>query len=437
MNQNSINVRDISKASKESAIIMQSVQIDIRNKALIDMAAAVRTKKGDIINANKQDLITAKKDLDDGKISMSLYKRLILDDNKIEDMAIGLESICNLEDPTGKILEKTELDTGLVLSKVSCPIGLLGIIFESRPDVVPQIMGLTVKSGNTVVFKGGREAVNSNRMLFNILYDAGVNAGLPEFFSGLIETRDDVSEMLKLDEYYDLLIPRGSNALVKMIMENTKIPVLGHADGICTLYIDKDADPEKAFKIALDSKTQYPAVCNAIENLLINRDFAEKHFTELVELFVESGVELRGDEESVSLVSDIKPAAESDWSTEYNDMILSVKIVSQFEEAVAFINKYGSGHTDAIVTNSPRQADLFKKTIDSSSVMINASTRFADGFRYGKGAEIGISTNKTHARGPVGLEGLVIYKYFLEGNGHIVKDYSGEKAKPFTHKRLK
>lgn len=263
-------VNEIAALAKEAAVKMQSIAAEIKNTALEAMAGALRDNLTAILDANKKDLAAAQTELDAGRISKSMYKRLVIDEIKIEGMALGLESICSLEDPCGKIIDKIELDKGLILSQVSCPIGLLGIIFESRPDVVPQVMGLSLKSGNAVVFKGGKEAVYSNRSLFDVLYKAGIDKGLPRSFAGLVETREDVSGMLKLDDLFDLLIPRGSNELVRTIMDNTRIPVLGHADGVCSLYIDEEADLEKALDIMIDAKTQYPAVCNAIENLLVS-----------------------------------------------------------------------------------------------------------------------------------------------------------------------
>lgn len=421
---------------KNAAIAMLGVEEEIRNAALQAMADILLAETGRILEENARDAAAARKDVDTGRLSGSLYKRLLLDREKIRGMAEGLRSIAALPDPVNQVQKKTLLDEGLVLTRLSTPLGLLGIIFESRPDVVPQVMGLAVKSANAVIFKGGSEAAASNRILFELLYQAGLKAGLPEHFAGMVSTREDVANMLRLDEYFDLLIPRGSNSLVRSIMENTRIPVLGHADGICTLYVDGAADPEMAVRIAVDAKTQYPAVCNAIENLLVDESLAPAFLPLVAAALMERGVELRGDAAARALVPSMKPATEEDWETEYNDLILAVKLVSGVEEAVAFINTCGSGHTDAIVTASPERARFFRTMVDSSSVMVNASTRFADGYRYGLGAEIGISTNKTHARGPVGLEGLVIYKYLLEGNGQVVAEYNGPDGKPFLHRPL-
>lgn len=431
--ENRNSIIETARQAQSAAIRMQSLPLEIRNQALLDMAGALRENSGTILEANRKDCAGAGKEVEAGRMANSLYKRLIIDDDKLEGMALGLESMAGLPDPVGRVLEKTRLDENLILSKVSCPIGVLGIIFESRPDVVPQVMGLCLKSGNSVLFKGGKEALHSNRALFEVLYAAGIKAGLPEWFASLLETRQDVAEMLKLDQYFDLFIPRGSNSLVRSIMENTRVPVLGHADGVCNMYLAAGSDTIMAVNLAVDAKTQYPAVCNAIENLLVDRQAAERLLPPLTKALMDKGVELRGDDASRAIIPSMKAATEQDWSTEYNDLVLAVKVVDGVEQAIDFINSFGSGHTDAIVTDDREQAALFQAMVDSASVMVNASTRFADGYRYGKGAEIGISTNKTHARGPVGLEGLVIYKYLLEGTGQTVASYCGPEARPFLH----
>jgi len=430
-------LRKTALACKAASIDMLGLDAEIKNAALEALADALLENSSAILEANSQDAEQAREALEAGRLSSTLYKRLLVDESKLQGMADGLRSIARLDDPVGKVQEKLELDEGLILTRVSTPLGLLGIIFESRPDVVPQVVGLSVKSSNTVIFKGGSEAAATNRALFELLYSAGLEAGLPEKFSALIETREDVAGMLELDDCFDLIIPRGSNELVRSIMENTRVPVLGHADGICSMYIDKSAGCEMAVALAVDAKTQYPAVCNAIENLLIHRDIAGELLPVLDTAMMERGVEMRGDSASLGIVPSMKPATDLDWATEYNDLVLSVKVAASLEEAVSFINRYGSGHTDAIVTESQEAAAFFQQMVDSSSVMVNASTRFADGFRYGKGAEVGISTNKIHARGPVGLEGLLIYKYLLNGAGHTVTGYSGKNGKSFTHRRLR
>lgn len=418
--------------AREASLVLQDTGHEVRVAALRAMARAIREQAGTILRENELDCETARKQ----GLGQSLYKRLALDGDKIEQMAIGLESVTGLPDPVGVLQEEIELDQGLILDKVSCPLGVIAIVFESRPDVVPQVIGLSVKSSNAVIFKGGSEALHSNRVLFQILEQAGIAAGLPDGFAGMVESRDDVKALLKLDDYIDLIIPRGSNALVRSIMDSTRIPVLGHADGICTMYVDKDADLQMAVRLVHDAKVQYPAVCNAIENLLVHRQVAGTVLPRILEDLRGASVEIRGDSTVCALLPDALPADEADWDTEYNDLILSVRVVESLDEATAFINAHGSGHSDAIVTGSDEAARRFVRRVDSSSVMVNASTRFADGYRYGKGAEIGISTNKTHARGPVGLEGLVIYKYILRGSGQCVADYTGAHARSYTHRRI-
>ncbi|MDK2892675.1 MAG: glutamate-5-semialdehyde dehydrogenase [Methanohalophilus sp.] len=427
--------------AKNASISLSSVSTAIKNKALENMADALGKNRDMILEANKKDLEMAGKMLQENKLSQALVDRLKVDDNKIDSMIAGIKDVIKLNDPTGETLQCLELDKGLVLYKVSCPIGLIGVIFESRPDVVPQVMSLCLKSGNATIFKGGSEALYSNRTIFNILKDAIKNTeGIPEEAFQLMETREEVMDILSFDDYIDLLIPRGSNAFVKYIQENTKIPVLGHADGICHVYVDNEADLEKAVDVCFDSKVQYPAVCNAMETMLVHSGIAGEFLPAMLKKFAESGVELRLDEMSMDIARkeaiSAKNATDEDWYTEYNDLILSVKIVGDMREAIDHINKYGSHHTDAIVTENQQKMKDFAALVDSSSVMINASTRFADGFRYGKGAEVGISTNKIHARGPVGMEGLVIYKYILIGNGDKVADYSGPGAKSYTHNEL-
>ena len=430
--------------AKSASIPLASVSGAVKNSALASMAQALDSNRKIIISANKKDMAAAEKLTNAGKLSRSLVKRLKVDDTKIDEMIAGVRDVLKFEDPVGKTLGALELDSGLELYQVSCPIGLIGVIFESRPDVVPQIMSLCLKSGNATIFKGGSEAINSNRAIFDVLVNAiETTEGMPHGAFALMETREEVNEMLKLDDYINLIIPRGSNEFVKYIQDNTRIPVLGHSSGICHVYVDKEADLIKAEDVCYDSKVQYAAVCNAMETLLVHRDIAGKFLPKMGKKYDAAGVELRCDERSFDLLKGmgflkaIIHASEEDWRTEYNDMILSVKIVDSIGEAIDHINKYGSHHTDAIITENKASAIIFIDIVDSSSVMWNASTRFADGFRYGKGAEVGISTNKIHARGPVGMEGLLIYKYVLLGNGHKVADYVGKTARKYTHKKLK
>jgi glutamate-5-semialdehyde dehydrogenase len=425
-----MTIQSLTLAAKAASIELAVAKTKLKNTALAQIAGALPARKAEIIAANQNDLAKAKQE----NITAPLLKRLKFDESKIAAVCAGIESLIAIDDPVGKTISAMELDEGLELFKVSCPIGVIGVIFESRPDALAQISTLCLKSGNAVLLKGGSEAANTNKILAEIITQASVSAGLPEGWLGLLETRQDVKQMLALDEFIDLIIPRGSNEFVRHIMNNTTIPVLGHADGICHVYVDADAALDMAVSIAVDSKCQYVAVCNAAETLLVDEKIASEFLPKVKAALDEKNVELRGCAKTASII-DVKAAAEEDWKTEYLDYILSIKVVAGLEDAIRHINKYGSGHTDAIVTANKEKAEKFMQTLDSADVFWNCSTRFSDGFRYGLGAEVGISTNKIHARGPVGLEGLLIYKWKLLGRGQIVDDYSSGKKK-FTHKNL-
>ena len=418
------------KAARAASVEMSTLTTAVKNKALSNMMKALDSERSQVLRSNGED-VEAVRD----KIPQPMLKRMLVSDAKIDEMIKGIESVISLEDPVGETMDTMELDEGLTLYKVSCPIGVIGVVFESRPDVVPQIMSLCIKSGNCVAFKGGREAIKTIRCLFDTLRNAAAEAGVPKDAFVLLESREDVDEILSLDGYIDLLIPRGSNQFVRHVMENTNIPVLGHAAGICTVFVDSECDRNKVVPLVVDSKAQYPAVCNAAENLLIDSSVAEELLPKIVEGLCGAGVEVRGDDRVAAIVKDVVPAKEEDWETEYGDLIISAKVVDSLKDAIDFINTHGSHHTDAIITENMAKAAVFANMVDSADVMVNASTRFADGFRYGKGAEVGISTNKIHARGPMGMEGLMIYKYVLIGSGQVVKDYVGPQAKPFRHKR--
>ncbi len=425
-------VERAAKGAKEASYRLQSLTHAVRNEALQEMAAALQDHAGEIVKANQADIREAER----AGLPKPLIKRLRYDEQKMEESIESLRSLVRQEDPIGRVVSRTELDDGLVLEKVTCPIGVIGVIFESRPDALVQISALCLKSGNAVMLKGGSEAHRTNEAIAKAIAKAVED--LDERFTGavqLLSTREEINRLLDMDQFVDLIIPRGSNQLVRFIKEHTKIPVLGHADGICHTYVDAAADLEMAVGVCYDAKLQYPAVCNAMETLLVHQDVALGFLPVMAEKFHQAGVQLRGDEGARAL-AEMDEATEEDWCTEYNDLILSVKIVSSLEEAIAHINRFGSHHTDAIVTGDERAAQRFMEEVDSSSVMWNCSTRFADGYRYGLGAEVGISTNKTHARGPVGLEGLSIYKYRLFGAGHVVADYSGENARRFTHRKM-
>ena len=422
----------LAQSAKKAAIHLAAVSTDRKNSALKAVAQAIRENTAEIVKANDLDIEKAK----DGKILIALLKRLKFAENKIEDVCTGIDDLVKLEDPVGKTLYAMQMDKGLDVYKVSCPIGLIGVIFESRPDALVQISTLCLKSGNACLLKGGIEAANTNNILAEIIHDASVKAGMPENWIKLLQTRADVQAMLSMDKLIDLLIPRGSNQFVRFIMDNTNIPVLGHADGLCHVYVDSQADIDMAVRITVDAKSQYVAVCNAAETLLVHKDIAPQFLPEIKKALQAKGIELRGCEKTRRII-DIKPANEIDWRTEYLAEILSIRTVDSLDEAIDHINTYGSHHTDTIVTQNRTAAEEFLELVDSANVFLNASTRFSDGYRYGLGAEVGISTSKIHARGPVGLEGLVIHKWKLVGTGQIVADYCGPEAKQFTHKKLK
>ena len=410
-----MDFENIVKQAKTASLEMAELTTDIKNEALLNIAEALELNKEKIFEANNLDLEQAK-----DNVSPSVYNRLKLDENKMRDMIQGIRDVVLLENPIGKTLLARQLDNGLNLYKISCSIGVIGIIFEARPDVIAQISSLAIKSSNAVLLKGGKESVNTNKTILSIINSALEKVeNFPKNALSQIFTHDEVNEMLKCDKYIDLIIPRGGNKLVKFIKENTKIPVLGHADGICHIFVDENADFEKAKKVIIDSKTQYPSACNAVETLLIHENFTQKE-------------DLLKELEKAKITLVANPEI---WAFEHGDKTLAYKTVKNLDEAINHINTYGSGHTDCILTENAENAEKFMQKVDSAGVYHNVSTRFADGFRYGFGAEVGISTNKTHARGPVGLEGLTIYKYKLIGNGHIVKDYV-EGKKHFCHKDL-
>lgn len=426
---------DLVKNAKESTYKLQSLNTEIKNYALLEIAKNIEKRKNEIFEANNKDLENAKELLNNKKISLSMFNRLKLDDNKMIDIISGIKDVIKLEEPINKILTETELDDNLILKKVSCPIGLIAVIFEARPDVISQISSLCIKSSNAVILKGGSEGENTNKIIFEIINQ--VLSDIKEFPKNsvnLVFSREDIKNILSMDKYIDLIIPRGSNDLVQYIKSNTNIPVLGHADGICHLYIDESANIENALKICLDSKAQYPSACNSVETILINKNIANEFLKKLYSLFKENEIKINGDEEVKKILSDI--GIVKDWHKEYGDKEVSLKIVDNVEEAYKHINKYSSHHTDSIISENKENIEKFMTFVDSANVYSNVSTRFSDGFRYGFGAEVGISTNKTHARGPVGLEGLTIYKYKLFGNYQIVDDYVSHKSS-FKHKRIK
>mgnify|MGYP003231783101 CR=1 FL=1 len=425
-----MNMVEAAKKAREASIQLAAISTENKNKALNAIKDALLAHVEEIRSANAVDIENSQKE----QVAEPLLKRLKFDEKKTQDVCAGIESLVKLDDPVGKVQLQTELDEDLILTRIAWPIGVIGVIFESRPDALVQISSLCLKSGNAVLLKGGSEAKETNRILFKVINEASIKAGMPEGWIALMESREDVNSILAMDEYIDLLVPRGSNAFVQYIMKNTNIPVIGHADGICHSFVDETAQVDMAVSLIVDSKTQYVVVCNALETLLVHENIAKAFLPELKKAFDEKGVKIRGCERTRAII-ECDEANEEDWKTEYLDYILSVKIVSGVEEAIAHINQYGSGHTDAIISEDPVNVKIFMNLVDSANVFHNTSTRFSDGFRYGFGAEVGVSTSKIHARGPVGLEGLLIYKYQLEGKGQIVADYASGK-KTFKHKHI-
>ena len=414
-----MEIQKVTAKMKADSYKMAALSLEVRNNILIKVKEALMQNQEEIFSANKRDMDAAEVN----GISEAVKKRLKFDEHKLDDVTKGIEELVNLEDPIGKTHFERQLDEGLILHRVTCPIGVIGIIFEARPDALVQISSLCIKSGNCAVLKGGKETTNTNKVLFNTIYQAAVEAGAPEGCLYQAELHSEIDELLACHKSVDLLIPRGSNKFVQYIMNNTKIPVMGHADGICHTYLDKDADMEKAVRIIVDAKTQYTAACNSTETLLVDRGIAEEKLALIAEKLREKNVVLHGTKEVSNIIS-CNLMEEDEFNTEYLDLEISIKLVDGVEEAIEHINRFGSHHTDCIITENKETAEHFMQYVDSAGTYMNCSTRFADGFRYGFGAEVGISTSKIHARGPVGLEGLTTYKYKLYGDGHIVDDYS-------------
>jgi glutamate-5-semialdehyde dehydrogenase len=411
---------------------------ETRKVALLGLADALEGNDARILAANEKDCTAAEKLLASGRMTQALFSRLRIKESGIDEMAARVRDVANLPDPLGKRLATTELDNGLILHKESCPLGVIAVVFESRPDVVPQVASLALKSGNAVLLKGGAEAANSNESIVTIWKEALCRfPEVPQESIHLLQSRSDVMELLGLRGEVDLLIPRGSKEFVAFIGQNSCIPVLGHGEGICHVFVDRAADLDKAVSVTMDSKVQYPAACNSVETLLVHKDIAAALLPRLVADLKRAHVAVRGCPRVLALLPDEKlvPAIEQDWSTEYSDLILSVKIVDSLVQGLEHIHKYGSKHTECIVTEDQEAAERFLQEVDAAGVFHNASTRFADGYRYGLGAEVGISNSKLHARGPMGIEGLTAYKYKLRGNGHIVAEYSSG-VRHFKHKSL-
>lgn len=429
-----MNVSEEAAKMKRVAPLAAAAPIEVRNAALLKMAEELEAHKDEIFAANAEDV----KNTEEEGISPAVIKRLKYNESKLHDGIAGLKDLVHLPDPLGRVTLNRELDEGLVLKRVTCPIGVIGVIFEARPDAMVQISALCIKSGNCAILKGGRETRETNRILFGIIKKSAEEAGMPKGCLLQVEQHNEIDELLACDKDVDLLIPRGSNRFVRYIMENTKIPVMGHSSGICHVYVDKDADQEKAIPVIVDAKIQYAAACNAAETLLVDRAIAGEFLPKAAKALTENGVRLRGTQEAADVLKGDYPVEVmdgDDFATEYNDLIMSLKLVDGVREAVDHINYFGSHHTDSIITENDETAAYFMQMVDSAGVYRNVSTRFADGYRYGFGAEVGISTGKLHARGPVGLEGLTTYKYQLTGDGQIVADYASGK-KQFHHRDL-
>lgn len=416
-------MKEIAKKVKADSFLLMASSNDMRNTCLKNIIENLKKDKEHILAENKKDIENARLE----NISSSILSRLLFDEHKMDTVIAGINDLIKMPDPIGKITLKRELDEGLVLTRTTTPIGVIGVIFEARPDALVQIASLCIKSGNAAILKGGSEALLTNRALFESIKRAVKDSNLPEHALVQLEARSDVSELLSCYEYVDLLIPRGSNSFVKYIMDNTSIPVMGHADGICHTYVDEDFDLDKSIRILVDAKTQYPSACNTTETILVHKNAVDKLFPRLNKAFNDAQIKVFAHKNIIDKFDNAVPATDNSFHTEYLEKTVNVKTVDDIDEAINHINTYGSHHTDAILTNIDSNADYFMNRVDSANVYKNCSTRFADGFRYGFGAEVGISTGKLHARGPVGLEGLCTYKYKLYGNGDIVADYADGK----------
>jgi glutamate-5-semialdehyde dehydrogenase len=429
-----VQVQRARRAARELA----RLSANQRNQILLAAADQLQAREAEILKANREDCESLEREIHAGTASAALLKRLKTSSAGVKDMARQIRDVARLEDPLGRVLSTTELDDGLTLQKVSCALGVVAVIFESRPDVVPQVGSLAIKTGNGLVLKGGAEAQHTNHVLVSIWHEAlaVVSPSLRHAICSLAN-RADVARILEMDRDIDLVVPRGSAEFVNYVFQHSRIPVLGHGSGVCHIYVDSAADLNMAREVIVDAKTQYPAACNSVEKVLVHKDVAEEFVPELVSALQSAGVEVRGCSQTAKLLprSQIIPATEEDWHTEYGDLKITLKVVSGMDEAIEHINHYGSRHTESILTQDQRAAELFMNEVDAASVFHNASTRFADGFRYGLGAELGISNSKLHARGPVGLEGLLTYKYKLHGSGQTVTDYTQGK-RTFKHRRL-
>ena len=429
--KSTLSTREIAEAAKRASRVLASLDEAARNAALEAIAEALEAASAELLEANAEDL----RDTEVESLSAATLARLKLNDAKLREMVEQVRSVAALPDPLGRVLDAVELDAGLDMQKMSVPLGVLAVIFEARPDAVTQIAALALKSGNAVVLKAGKEVERTAAALVRVLRETLAGLGLPEDAVSLVVGRERVAELLGMHALVDMVIPRGSKALVEYVQANTRIPVLGHAEGVCHIYVDRDVDEALALRVIEDAKTDYPAVCNAVETVLVHREIAAEFLPKLAEHLRARGVVLHGDELVRQLLRGVEVEAVDDWHTEYGELELSIGVVASMDAAIEHIHAHGSSHTESILTNDGAAAERFLREVDAASVMHNASTRFADGFRYGFGAEVGISTSKLHARGPVGLEGLTTYKYVVRGHGQVVGDYRGEHARAFTHRR--
>jgi glutamate-5-semialdehyde dehydrogenase len=425
--------REKVSAAERAALSLANTSDEERSQALHAIADAIDDSHEAILDANERDVTEAEALLEAGEYTQALVDRLELSPSKLESISEMVRSVAGQDDPLGTTEVARKLDENLELYRCRVPIGVIGTIFESRPDALVQIAALCLKSGNAVILKGGSEASESNRVLYEIIREA--TDSMPDGWAQLIDTREDVDRLLGMDDAIDLVMPRGSSAFVGYIQDNTKIPVLGHTEGICHVYVDSEANLDMATDIAYDAKVQYPAVCNAVETLLVHEDVTSEFLPEIAAEYTDAGVEMRGDERTRAII-DAGEATEADWSTEYGDLIVSIRVVDSLVDALEHITTYGSKHTDSIVTENTERARSFMTGLDSARAFHNASTRFSDGDRVGLGAEPGTRTGKSHARGPVGLEGITTYQYYLEGDGQLVGTYAGADAKPFLHEEF-
>ena len=435
----SSSVRAIAESCKRASRVLSSSTSERRAAAIRAAAQLIEQNKSSLLTTNAQDLDAARHMLESGEITAATFERLRLTDKKIAEMTRSMLAVAELTDPVGRVLQRTELDANLVLEKITCPLGVLAIIFEARPDAVTQISALGLKSANAVILKAGREVERTAHALVEIIRKALTKCEIPEDAVTMVTGRESVQKLLGMSDIVDMVIPRGSRQLVEFVQTNTRIPVLGHAEGVCHIYVDSAADPEMALAIIDDSKTDYPAACNAAETVLVHQQIAGPFLPKLAEHLHSRHVKLRGCERTRAILASqtVETVADNEWNTEYSDLVLAVRVVNSMDTAIEHIYAHGSSHTETIVTQDSVAAESFLAQVDAAGVFHNVSTRFADGYRYGFGAEVGISTSKLHARGPVGLDGLTTYKYVLRGAGQLARSYQGPNATAFTHKKLR